>query len=357
MKKIIEVLIIMFLIVCVTSCGSKDKGTEAEEPEVVKYKLNVEVECEKNILLDKYDVEVLVDDDKLGVVTHGETGNFSTELEAGDYTIKFKEDGGEATGSVGISISGDTELKYIINCKSDEISIDEVILSDTLIGKKKGDVIRQLKDAGFTNIIENPDYDIYFDEDSIGDVEAVSIGGTREFRSFEEFEKDVKVYVKYHEYYEKDPELAKKDSSKKSSDASEKSNDTSKKKTGKKKGNMILTIDNSSDLKKLLTSDDEEDFAEFAEKYAGKTIEFDGSIDYLVNHDNYKTRYDFLVSSGDYSEDTQDGPTFKLENYSVSQKEFPDESYAVGDPIHIVAKVDEFKSSVFYITPVKVTHR
>ena len=119
----------------------------------------------------------------------------------------------------------------------------------------------------------------------------------------------------------------------------------------------VLTIDNSSDLQKLLTSDDEADFAAFAGKYAGKTIEFDCSIDDLQNHENYDTRYDFLLSYGDYSEESQDGPSFKLENYNVSNDAFPDDSYAVGDSIHIVAEVGKFENSVFYLTPIKVTHR
>lgn len=119
----------------------------------------------------------------------------------------------------------------------------------------------------------------------------------------------------------------------------------------------VLTIDNSSDLKNLLTSDDEAVFETFAGKYAGKTIEFDCSIDYLENHENYKTRYDFLLSYGDYNEESQDGPTFKLEDYNVSNDAFPDDSYEKGDSIHIIAKVEEFKNSVFFLTPIKVTHR
>lgn len=138
-------------------------------------------------------------------------------------------------------------------------------------------------------------------------------------------------------------------------DATEEATDTTEQ--SEEQGEEILTIENSSDLQNLLTSDDEDDFAAFAGKYAGKTIEFDCSIDYLENHENYKTRYDFLLSAGDYSEDSQDGPTFKLEDYNVSNEAFPDDSYAIGDSIHMVAKVGEFKNSVFYLTPIKVTHR
>lgn len=64
-----------------------------------------------------------------------------------------------------------------------------------------------------------------------------------------------------------------------------------------------------------------------------------------------------ILSYGGYSKDTQDGPTFKLENHSVSEKAFPDEEYSIGDSIHIVAEVDEFRSSVFYLIPIQVTHR
>lgn len=138
-------------------------------------------------------------------------------------------------------------------------------------------------------------------------------------------------------------------------DVAEETTDTSEQ--SEEQEEEILTIENSSDLQDLLTSDDEEDFAAFAGKYAGKTIEFDCSIDFLENHENYNTRYDFLLSSGDYSEEGQDGPTFKLENYNVSNEAFPDDSYAVGDSIHMVAKVEGFKNGVFYLTPIKVTHR
>ena len=134
------------------------------------------------------------------------------------------------------------------------------------------------------------------------------------------------------------------------SDVTEESNDAVKEEE-------ILTVDNSSELKNLLTSDDEDDFAAFAGKNAGKTIEFDCSIDHLENHENYKTRYDFLLSAGDYNEDSQDGPTFKLEDYNVSNDAFPDDSYAQGDSIHIIAEVEKFENSVFYLTPIKVTHR
>ena len=221
-KKLLATITTLLIIVSLTACGGGNKEPEAKEPEKVKYKLNIEVECTKNLLLNKYDVEVSVNDDKLGKITHGEKGSLSTELEAGDYTIYFNEVDGDATGSVGIKIDADSEKKYIITCESDEVIIDEVTLSDTLIGQKKDDVIKQLKDAGFTNIIENPNYDVYFDKEAIGDVEAVSIDGNKEFRSFDDFEKDVKVYVKYHEYYEKNPELAEENTSKKADDTAEK---------------------------------------------------------------------------------------------------------------------------------------
>ena len=61
-----------------------------------------------------------------------------------------------------------------------------------------------------------------------------------------------------------------------------------------------------------------EDKKKFGEKYYDRVLEFDGSIDYLVNHASsrkvYKTRFDLLLSYGDYDADHQMGPTLQVRN-------------------------------------------
>ena len=81
----------------------------------------------------------------------------------------------------------------------------------------------------------------------------------------------------------------------------------------------ILTVKNNEDLAAVLAVKDETDpiIGEFAKKYAGRTIEFDGNIANMMQHGNYKTRYDILIYAGDYSETTAIGPNFKFEDVNV----------------------------------------
>ena len=147
-------------------------------------------------------------------------------------------------------------------------------------------------------------------------------------------------------------------------------NSTEKKATSadkKKKDDSqeILTIDNCPDLASVLsnTADVDDSYTVFSEKYREKTIQFDGRIDYLVNHDNYDTRYDILVSSGDYDPDSQIGPTFKFENvnaYNLGLESlFLENEIAVGDNVRITATVGEYNddTGIFFLMPVKIEQR
>ncbi|WP_172972666.1 DUF4839 domain-containing protein [Fundicoccus ignavus] len=80
-----------------------------------------------------------------------------------------------------------------------------------------------------------------------------------------------------------------------------------------------ITIENNQEFAALLMEKKgfSPTYAEFVEKYKGKTIEFDGNIAHMMRHDDYKTRFDFLIASGDYSETEMSGPYFKFEDVSV----------------------------------------
>ncbi len=123
----------------------------------------------------------------------------------------------------------------------------------------------------------------------------------------------------------------------------------------------ILTVDNCEELDAILqnTSEPYESYVDFASKYEGRTIEFDGRIDYIVNHENYNTRYDILVSAGDYNPDTQIGPTFKFENISLIGLGFVSDTVSIGMNVRITAIVEEFiyDTGIFYLVPISVTER
>lgn len=123
----------------------------------------------------------------------------------------------------------------------------------------------------------------------------------------------------------------------------------------------ILTVDNCEELAAILQNKSEpyELFVDFASKYEGRTIEFDGRIDYIVNHENYNTRYDILVSAGDYNPDNQIGPTFKFENISLIGLGFVSDTVSIGMNVRITAIVEEFiyDTGIFYLVPISVTER
>ena len=127
----------------------------------------------------------------------------------------------------------------------------------------------------------------------------------------------------------------------------------------------VLTVDNCEDFSNLLSGgDDYEKDAEFAEMYYGKTIQFEGSVDYIVFHGSYTTRYDILISAGDYSEDHQIGPTFKFEDVNASDvgEDFGvslEYKYPAGTNITIKAKVGKFNSNtgIFFLDPISITER
>src|SRR4051812_41161594 len=66
----------------------------------------------------------------------------------------------------------------------------------------------------------------------------------------------------------------------------------------------ILTAENNAEFAALLALKDPAapSVGEFAAKYRGRTIEFDGAITAMGHHGDYKTRYDILVGAGDFSE-------------------------------------------------------
>lgn len=124
-----------------------------------------------------------------------------------------------------------------------------------------------------------------------------------------------------------------------------------------------LTIENSEELAALLVGPAEGPTVEaFAQKYPGQLIEFDGSIGAMNNHEGYTTRYDILITYGDYSEtQSNGGPSFQFRDVNITSDlnltgDVP-ETIGVGDNVHIVARVGSFKDPLFQLEPVSTQVR
>ncbi|MGL5086042.1 MAG: DUF4839 domain-containing protein [Clostridium sp.] len=220
-------------------------------------------------------------------------------------------------------------------------------------GKDYNVVVDEFKSKGFNNIKLEKIEDLitgWMTKD--GEVEAVSIGGDVDYSEDEWISADTEVIIKYHTFKEKETENVVEPEKK------DEANEI-------KSTEEILTADNCKDLSEILSSKVELDplFKEFAQKYAGRTIEFDGTTAFVNPIENYKTRFDYLIYVGDYSTATGAGPSFHFANVNyydlhLTGDNVP-ETFGVGLNIHVIATVGEYdeSSGLFQVKPVSIRMR
>ena len=212
------------------------------------------------------------------------------------------------------------------------------------------DVIKDFEDAGFVNIKEEALGDLITgwltDE---GEIEEITIDGEKEFSTVDEYLPDVEVVVSYHSF----PSTEEETHEKKTTEAVVETEN--------------ITEQNNEEFASVLENESENHdlYLDFSEKYKGEKIEFDGCITYVVNHDEYDTRYDVLLSSGDYIDENtvNPGPIFKFEDVNTFDMGIKDlylpDFISAGSDVHVIAEVESYDSDsgLFFIDPITVTDR
>lgn len=353
--------------------GNKVMSVSVAEPE---YDVSIEIECEENLLFSKYDVDVYIDDSFKGTLKHGTTETYEVTMTKGTYEVRFENaEDDEVKGTVKIDIQKDESLKYKISCANSQISVETIVgttgnndaetsgneesssadkgqgsdteettstdteaseitvtmSEDDFVGMLYTDAEEKLREMGFTVFeYETLDTDdINKPDDTIGAVEIKNWKFDKgDFAVGDTYEADAIVVLWYYVCDEPEPNL---------------------------------TVDNCPELAEMLSNKAEIDnsYSTFATKYKGKIIEFDGRIDYCTKHENYNTRFDYLVSAGDYDSDHQIGPSFKFDDVSYYDLNTDLDTVSVGLNVRIVAEVVSFDSNsgLFYLDPVSVTSR
>lgn len=127
----------------------------------------------------------------------------------------------------------------------------------------------------------------------------------------------------------------------------------------------VLTVENNKDLAKLLAGTEAGPVVEkFAAKYKDRVVEFDGNIAAMAKHGEYQTRYDILISAGDFSETSGSGPNFQFRDVNTTHDlhltgtNTPD-SIGVRDNLRLVARVGDFNpdSLLFFLDPISTQFR
>ncbi|VEH00443.1 Uncharacterised protein [Slackia heliotrinireducens] len=308
------------------------ESEEMTETVVPTYDVALHVDCEENIIFSRYDVDVYLDDEKLGTIPHGDVADYSLEADEGEHRIKFASvDDSTTTGSVVIDVAEDCSLSYEIQCKHSEIKVEEVAEtepeSEAETASAAAGHSKETKEAESTKT-EEPEEE-------------------PEASTEKEEPAEEKAPV------EEEPEAVEEEPVEEPAPAEESAPEE----------DAVLTVDNCPELAAILATHNEGDpaIAEFAEEHKGDTIEFDGCITYWTNHGSYKTRFDFMLGAGEYDPDRQQGPLFKFDNVNRFDLNLPDDvdGLSIGDSVRVTAVVGSYSPDTFILLldPVSVTLR
>lgn len=254
---------------------------------------------------------------------------------------------GDSSGEVSSSSSEVESVKMVTSNSTEEVSSTEEdsnkikVTTDSVdyLGMNYQDVVAELEAYGFTNIEVTPkEYKYNASGKKNGEVTYISVGDALfdiYFDAGDEVEADTPISITYC-VVEKEEQV----------------DDT------------VLTVDNCAELKAMLENpaDIDESYTAFGIAYAGRTFEFDGCVRSVQNHEGYDTRYDILISGGDFDPDHQYGPSFKFTNVSGSDLGvglwLDDVVYEEAN-VHVKAIVKNFSQTtgIFTIEPVEVTSR
>lgn len=250
--------------------------------------------------------------------------------------------------------------------------------SSVLSGSNYNDVVTIFKDKGFTNIeLETIDDLITGWLTKEGEVEEVSVGGDVDYSPDKWVPADTQVVIRYHVFPSEPTEEAtdaptealleteSQDTTVETESVVATEGDTTVVEPETTTATVaptpaVLTKDNCAEFADILSNDcDYTDIERFAVKYKGKEISFKGRIDYCDLNEDYNTRFDYLVSYGDYNPDTQIGPSFKFENVNYYDLHTDIPEVTVGLNVLIVAKIEYFDSNtgLFYLDPVSISAR
>ena len=220
-------------------------------------------------------------------------------------------------------------------------------------GRNYQEVIDTFEEEGFRNIKTEKLEDLitgWLTKD--GEVEEVSVGGDVDYSQDEWVSVDTEVIIKYHTFKKEDTESAVESEVKDNSNVEVPEEE-------------ILTVDNNKELAEILSTKDETSplFKEFAQKYAGRIIEFDGNTAYVSLYKDYKTRFNYLIFAGDYSTTTFSGPEFQFKNVNyyelhLTGDNVPD-NFGAGLNIRIIATVVEYDENpgLIQLKPISIKMR
>lgn len=170
------------------------------------YEVSLQLECEENLMFSKYDVNVYVNDEKVGTLKHGATQTFKTTLAKGEYKLVLKSaDDSSVTGTKTFNIKADRVLRYAVSCTSSAVKLSyykqlhaPYTNKDITIVNVDA-VVESYKLAGFSDVTKKALNDL--DASSLSKsnmVSEIKIDKSASFTKKDIYYKDSEVVIYYH---------------------------------------------------------------------------------------------------------------------------------------------------------------
>lgn len=145
------VFVLFISLIAVSCSGSEKDDADASSTAFMgkTYDLTVSAHCRANLLFSCYDVEVLIDDQPIGVVEHGEDATLQTQIPAGSHTFSVREEGTEsARYSQDFEMpEAPAEISCEFSCHSDDIDVDNFMIESLEESGTKADSKKEEADA------------------------------------------------------------------------------------------------------------------------------------------------------------------------------------------------------------------
>ena len=282
------------------------------------FDVKVHIDFVPNIIFDKYRVEFFVDDESKKVLDHGEDFDGDMRLKAGTHKFSFKNvENASVEGEEDIEITSNSEVNITISCETDHVpvSVDSIYKESDVgenqirinfesfdfYGKDHKEVVDELKAIGFTNITEQPLYDIELGITKEGSADYVSINGSTDYQKGDIFNKDVAVIVPYHLKAEDDPNKPKETADTSEAAAEEQADEgTESGEDAQQTKNTIFNSTNDADTAKLGNSGKFSYIKKGPQYDLYYLIDFDEGVVYNFHYENgYVDGTVYTIGSGD----------------------------------------------------------
>lgn len=173
-KTVVTYALLTFMLFSLGSTRTlaSEAGTESSTEST--HQLYLDVKFKSNLFFDIYDVDVYVDQAKVGNIPHGENFTLLLDVSDGSHEVLFMNEGNDdVRARKKLNIKGDTTFKCSIKGHSSEIEVTDVelidavvghsIITNNYVGKVLSDALSELKEQGFVNV----EYDAADESDSI----------------------------------------------------------------------------------------------------------------------------------------------------------------------------------------------